>query len=176
MLRVALFTVTGVISGVRSLQAFTDPAYMRPVTAADWFAVLSFSAGLFALAFALPMFAQLIGGRVVFRVSLVPAAGAALAGFSNLLEDALQMDFAFWFFIAGAMLSLVGLIAFTIVAAAGGRGRHRLFAAVPAATLVGQLTFSVGGGVLIMAAWLAVAAMAFGQLRPTAAEVSTPPR
>jgi len=79
------------------------------------------------------------------------------------------MDFAFWFFIAGAMLSLVGLIAFTIVAAAGGRGRHRLFAAVPAATLVGQLTLSVGGGVLIMAAWLAAAAMDLGRLRRTAA-------
>jgi len=45
MLRVALFTVTGVTLGVRSLQAFTDPAYMHPVAAADWFAVLSFSAG-----------------------------------------------------------------------------------------------------------------------------------
>jgi len=158
--RAALFTVTGVILCVRSLETFTDPDYMDPRTAADWFAVLSFSAGLVGLAFALPLFAQLADGRAVFRMSLVPAAGFALAGVSNLLEDGLQLDVAFWFFVAGSLLSLVGLIAFTVVLAARGRGRRRLLALLPAATLVGQLLFSVGGGILIMAAWMVAAALA----------------
>ena len=91
MTRAALFTFVGVVWCVRSLQSFADPEYQDPVSASDWFAVLSFSAALFALALALPLLAQLLGSQAVFRVSLVPAVGAALSGLSNLLEDALQM-------------------------------------------------------------------------------------
>jgi len=85
--------------------------------------------------------------------------GAAFAGLSNLLEDALQMRFAFWFFIVGTVLTILGLIAFTLVVAGVCRGRRRLLAAVPAATLVGVLLFEEGGGVLIAAAWLIAAAI-----------------
>ena len=155
-----------------SLQLFADPDYQDPVSAFDWFAVLSFSAALFTLALALPTFAQWAGGRAVFRVALVPAAGAAVAGLSNLLEDALQVNFAFWFFIVGTALTLVGLIAFTIVVAVVEYGRRRLLAAVPAATLIGVLLFENGGGVLVLAAWLAAAALALGRPARTAAQAA----
>ena len=170
MLRAALFTFVGVVWCARSLQSFTDPEYMDPATASDWFAVLSFSAALFALAFALPMFAQLTGGRVVFRVSLIPAVGAALAGLSNLVEDALHWasGWAFWLFGAGMATTAVGLIAFTLVVAVAGRGRRRLLAAVPAGTLIGLFLFESGGGVLTLAAWLVAAAIAV-QVAPRAA-------
>jgi hypothetical protein len=149
----------------------TDPAYQDPETAADWFAVLSFSAALFALAFALPMLAQLISGRV-FKVSLVPTVGAALAGLSNLLEDALQLGWAFWLFILSTALIIVGLVAFIIVVAVAGRGRLRLLAAVPAATLAAILLFPVGGGVLIVAAWLAAAAIGLRRPARSAAQAA----
>jgi len=173
MPRAALFTVTGVLWCTSWLSLLTDPAYQDPETAADWFAVLSFSAALFALAFALPMLAQLISGRVVFRVSLVPAVGAALAGLSNLLEDALQLGWAFWLFILSTAVIIVGLVAFIVVVAVAGRGRLRLLAAVPAATLAAILLFPVGGGVLIVAAWLAAAAIALGRPARTAAQAAT---
>lgn len=151
MLRAVLFTFTGVVWCVRSLQAFSDPEYIDPESASDWFAVLSFSAGLFALAFALPMFARLIGGRVVFRLSLVPAAGAALAGLSNLFEDALHWSgppgssgWAFWLFILGTGMTGIGLVAFSILIAVVSSGRRRLLAAVPAATLIGVMLFESG--------------------------------
>lgn len=160
MFRAALFTATGVTLCVRSLQTYTNPAYQHPVNAADWIAVVSFSVGLLGLAAALPMFAQLIDGRRVFRVSLIPAAGAALAGVTNILEDGMQMHDLFIVFVASAWLTLVGLIAFTVVVARAGSGRTRLWAAVPAATLVGQMLFPVGGGVLMLAAWLAAARLA----------------
>ncbi len=172
MTRAALFTFVGVVWCVRSLQSFADPEYQDPVSASDWFAVLSFSAALFALALALPLLAQLLGSQAVFRVSLVPAVGAALSGLSNLLEDALQMGFAFWFFVVGTALMMVGFIAFTVVVAVVGRGRRRLLAAVPAATLIGLFLFESGGGVLILAAWLAAAAMALGRPAPTAAQTA----
>ena len=49
----------GVLWCARSLQSFADPEYQDPVSPSDWFAVVSFSAALFALALALPMLAQL---------------------------------------------------------------------------------------------------------------------
>ncbi len=176
-LRAALFTCVSVLWCARSLQSFADPEYQDPVSASDWFAVVSFSVALFALALALPMLAQLADrGRVVFRVSLVPALGAALSGLSNLLEDALQLGFAFWFFVVGTALTMIGLIAITLALAIVGQGRGRLLAAVPAATLIGVLLFERGGGVVIAAAWLVVAAISLGQPAPIAARVApTPP-
>ena len=52
---------------------------------------------------------------------------------------------------------VVGLAALSIAIALLGRGSDRLLAAVPAATLIGQLVFPVGGGLLMAAAWLACA-------------------
>ena len=173
MARAALFTFVGVAWCVRSLQSFADPNYTDPVTASDWFAVFSFSAALFATALALPLFAQLIGGRAVFRVSLVPAVAAALTGLGNLLEDGLQIGAAGLFYGVGAGLTWVGLIAFTVAIAVSGRGRRRLLAAVPAATVIGWSLFASGGGVLVLAAWLAAAAMALD--RPTSTATQTVP-
>ena len=159
MLRAALFTFVGVAWCVRSLQSFADPHYTDPVSASDWFAVFSFSAALFATALALPLLAEMVGGRAVFRVSLVPAVAAALAGLGNLLEDGLQIEVAGMFYGVGAGLTWVGLIAFTVAIAVSGRGRRRLLAAVPSATVIGWSLFDSGGGVLVLAAWLAAAAI-----------------
>ena len=174
-----LFTFAGVVWCVRSLQAFSDPEYMDPESASDWFAVLSFSAGLFAIALALPMFACLIGGRVAWWLSLVPASGAALAGLGNLFEDALHWSgppgssgWAGWLYGLGAGMTGIGLVAFSLLVAVVSGGRRRLLAAVPAATLIGWMLFESGGGVLILAAWLAAAAMALGHPSRTAAPTS----
>ena len=161
MWRAALFVVVGVTWCVRSLQSFADPEFMDPETASDWFAVLSFSAAWFALALGLPVLARSIdGGRVVRLSALVSGAGAALAGLGNLLEDGLQLELAFWPFIAGAVVTMLGLVAFAVAVAATGRGNRRLLAAIPLATLVGMLLLESGGGVLVLAAWLAAAALA----------------
>ena len=170
-MRAALFTFVGVAWCTRSLQSLADPQYEDPVTASDWFAVFSFSAALFATALAPPLFARMVGGRAVFRVSLVPVVAAALAGLANLLEDALQIGSAGVFYGAGAGLTWVGLIAFTVAIAVSGRGRRRLLAAVPAATVLGWSLFESGGGVLILVLWLAAAAMALD--RPTSTAKQT---
>ena len=162
---------------MRSLQSFADPAYTEPGTVSDWFAVLSFSAALFAVAFALPLLAHYTGGGLaVRRISLIPAVGAAIAGLGNLLEDALQLGFAGWFYGAGAAITGLGLIAFTVAIAVAGRGRRRLLAAIPLATLIGWSLFESGGGVLVLAAWLvaaAIAAQATRRARAQAVPAST---
>ena len=90
MRRVGLFAFVGLMFLLLWLER--DANFQDPESAADWFVVLGFSVTLIALAFALPMFAQLVSGRFVFRVSLVPAVGAGLGGSANFLEDGLQLS------------------------------------------------------------------------------------
>ena len=165
VLRAALFAVVA----VGSLSVWLRSS--EPMS--EWPKVLTFSATLCGLAFALPTYARLIGGRTVFRVSLVPAAGAALGSVSNILEDGLQLEWAFWLFILSLAITDIGLFAFTSVVAFIGRGRRRLLAAVPAATLAGVLLFPVGGFVLMIAAWVAAAVLALG--RPARSEADASP-
>ncbi|MDQ2951145.1 MAG: hypothetical protein M3R54_02655 [Chloroflexota bacterium] len=152
MLRAALFAAVAVGSLIVWLRS-SEPM-------SEWPKVLTFSATLCGLAFALPTYARLVGGRTVFRVSLVSAAGALLGSVSNVMEDGLQLEWAFWLFILSLAIIDFGLFAFTIVVAFIGRGPRRLLAAVPAATLAGVLLFPVGGFVLMLAAWIAAAALA----------------
>lgn len=152
-----LFAGVGLAFLVLFLHGLTGPDFQDPVTVSDWFATLGFSGALFALAAALPRLGRMFDELRIRRVSFIPSVGAALGGASNILEDGLQLDWAFWFFVLGSGLVVVGLAALTMAIVLLGRGSDRLLAAVPAATLVGQLVFPVGGGVLMAAAWLGCA-------------------
>lgn len=82
MIRAAYFALVGVVFFAHWI--VTDPTYEGAKHMQDWPYMLWFSAALLLLAFAVPLYALLIGGLTVFRVSLVPAAGAALASLSNI--------------------------------------------------------------------------------------------
>lgn len=158
VMRAALFALVGVVFFVHWI--VTDPTYEGSKSMNDWNFVLGFSAALLLLAFALPLFAQLVGGRSVFRVSLVPAAGAAIASLSNVLEDGLRMDWAFFGFVLGTACVVLGLLTLTAVIAFGGRGGHRLLALIPAGTMAAVIFYVIAGGILMMTTWLAAAALA----------------
>ena len=152
----ALFVAVGVLFFLRGRQV--DSAdFMDPVTLNDWLAVLGFSLALICLAVALPVYAGLTGDRTTYRTSLVPATGSVLGGVSNVLEDGLSWSWAFWVFVASALLINVGLLALTVVMAWRGRGVGRLLAGVPAGTLVGVLLFEASGGVILLVTWSAAA-------------------
>ena len=152
-----LFTAVGIGFLVLFVHQLTGPNFQHPVTLSDWSATLGFSAALFALAAALARFGRMFGDLRIRRVSFVPSFAAALGGTSNVLEDGLQLEWAFWAFVISSGLMVLGLAALAIVIAGVARGGDRLLAAVPAATLVGQLVFPVGGGLLVAAAWLGCA-------------------
>jgi hypothetical protein len=56
-------------------------------------------------------------------------------------------------------MSALGLAALALVVALRSEGGRRTLAAIPAATLLGQLTFPTVGGILLPAAWLAAAVL-----------------
>jgi hypothetical protein len=138
--------------------SFTDPAFTDPQSAWDWFAVVAYSVALLALAAGLMVFARLVGGRVTVVVASVAAAGAVVTAVGNLVEDALGHGWAGdALYLPGAVLMLLGLVGLPVAVAVEGRGAERLFALVPASTLVGLLLLERGGGILILAAWLGLA-------------------
>lgn len=130
MVRAALFTAAGLLWAAISVLALTDPGYTYPAYVGDWFKVGIFSASLFLFDLAFPVLAQVIGTRSIVRRSLVAAAGAVIAGVSNLLEDGLRLDWAFFGFILGTLVLEIGLIVFTIAVIRMRRGPTWLFAAV----------------------------------------------
>jgi hypothetical protein len=63
-------------------------------------------------------------------------------------------------FILGDFVSLVSLLALTVVIAATRRGSGRLLALVPAGTALGLVLFVYAGGIIMLATWLGTAAAA----------------
>lgn len=160
MSRLAVFVITGVLWAVHSIVTVIRPGYRQPIAQGDWPGVLLFSAAIFSLGLSLPMLARWIGGRVVVRVALAIAAGAGLAGVSNLLEDGLGWGWAFWPFVAGTAVIVLGLLILTVAVATTGGESVRYLAVVPAACLLDVLLLhESGGGILVFGAWCFAAAM-----------------
>ena len=170
MIRAALFTLVGVL--FMTLWLRYPPTYGPSDSQSDWHLVLGFSAGLVCLAFALPMFARLVGSRDAFRVSFVSAGGAVLGSVSNILEDGLQMGWAFWGFILSLAIFDLGLLALTGVITFVARGGLRLLALVSATTLAGLTFYVAAGGILMLAAWLGAATLAIALPTRKAAQAS----
>lgn len=166
-LRAALFALVGMAFFGHWVLA--DPGYDVSETQDDWGYVLGFSAAILSLAFALPLFAQLAGGPSVFRVARVAAVGAALSSLANIVEDGLHMDWAFFAFILGSAILVLGLAALTVAIAFGARGDRRLLALVPAGTLAAIVLYVVAGGVVMLVTWLGAAALALATARRAAA-------
>lgn len=156
-MRAALFALVGVLFFLYWVLA--DPSYDAADSLTEWRYVLLFSAALLALAFALPQYARLAGSRFVRRASLVAAAGAALGGVANVFEDGIGWGWAFWAFVTGTAVLLVGLLLLAVAIVAR-RSGPRFLALVPAATLASVIGYVAMGGPLMLATWLAAAGIA----------------
>ncbi len=160
VIRTALFALVG--SLFFALWLVTDPGNDASQTQSEWKYVLWFSTALLALALAVPMFGRLVGGRWVLRLSLLAGAGVALCSLANVVEDGLQFGWAFWGFILGTAITYLGLFfPLTVAVMLTSRGGRRLLALVPAATGAAIAFWVVAGGVIMLAAWLVAAALAF---------------
>ena len=157
--RVTLFMSVGVLFFFRWSQVGSVD-YVNPVTTSDWLAVVSFSAALFSVAVALPVYAALTEGKSTYRISLVPAMGLTVASAANLIEDGLGWSGAFWPYVLSSIVYVPGLIALTIVLARKKRGLGRISAVVPAGTLLGLVFFESWGGPILLVSWFAAALLA----------------
>ena len=164
----ALFALTGLV--FFAFWFVAKPTFEASPTQGEWPSVLAFSAMILTLAFAVPRFAELAGGRVALRAALVAATGAVLSSAANVLEDGLKMDWAFFAFVAGLALMELGLLALTVTLVARAGQRH--FALIPAGTIAGILLFVLAGGPLMLATWLLAAALALAPSRSQAKEMA----
>lgn len=153
-----MFALVGVLSFAYWIAA--DPSYEVSDSHSGWMWVLAFSAAILLPVLVLPVFAQFVGGRVTLKVSFVAAAGGTLSSFANVLEDGLQVGWAFFVVVLGTATMELGLLALTTGIAIDRRGGSRLLALVPAGTMAAIAFYVIAGGVLLLATWLAAAAVA----------------
>ena len=168
--RAAYFAFVGV--AFFAYWVVADPSYDESPTQSEWPYVLSFSGVILLLAFAVPAVARLAGGRLAQRVALVAASGASLSSAANIFEDGLQLEWVFFVFILGGAIMNLGLLVLAGVLLVTGPGRYRLLAIAPVGTVAGIVLFVAAGGPIMLATWLAAAALALVLPRPSVAAVA----
>ena len=155
--RVAIVSTTGLVWAGRSLQEVLGrPAYWDPTTASDFVAVVAYSAALLLTAASLLILAETARPRrLLGLVILLAAGGCALAGAANGLEDGSGLPGFGSVYVAGALLGGFGMVVTAVMLFAG---PARRLAFVPALGAVAMFTFSGGGGLIAIPAWLGFAA------------------
>lgn len=156
-----LFALTGIAWAARSVLSLWSPNYHAPATMLDWLAVVSFSVALLLLSVAIWPFARLVPST--FHVHLttgLAACASAMAGAANFIEDGLRMNVnaAGTVYAVGAVVAALSLVGLAVAVAAAGRWRLAL---VPLATAVGFGLVERGGGLIVLAAWGALAVAAW---------------
>ena len=154
--RAALFSSVGVAFFAHWVLA--DPGYDASESQDEWLHVLGFSAALLGLALALPAFALMAGAQLVLRIAFVAGAGAGLGSLANILEDGLRLDWAFFVFVLGSAILVLGLLDLTVAVIR--RSDRRLLALIPAGTLAAIIFYVPVGGVVMLVTWLLAAALA----------------
>jgi hypothetical protein len=93
-------------------------------------------------------------------LSFIAAGGAALASVSNVVEDGLGREWAFFVTAFGAGLLLIGLTGLAAALYFGRRGYFRLLALIPMGTIGAVLLYVVAGGPLMLVTWSVAALLA----------------
>lgn len=156
--RVGVFLLSGIAFFVYWI--VVRPTTEASATQTQWPYVLWFSGTILTLAFAVPAFGSMVGGKWVVRLALAAGAGAAWNSVVNIIEDGLGQDWAFLLFAIGSGGILLSLITLAVVLVVRGRGSRRALALIPLGTAVGILSFVNAGGVIMLATWLAAVAIA----------------
>jgi hypothetical protein len=156
--RVGIHLLTGISLFV--YWVVVRPTAEASPTQSQWPYVLWFSATILTLAFALPAFGRMIGGKWVVRLALAAGAAAAWNSAVNIVEDGFGQDWAFALFALGSAGILLSNIALAIVLAVKGPARRRALSLIPLGTAAGILGYVSIGGPVTLLTWLAAAAMA----------------
>lgn len=156
--RVGVNLVTGIAMFV--YWVVVRPTAEASATQTQWPYVLWFSATILTLAFAVPAFGRMIGGKWVVRLALVAGATAAWNSAVNIVEDGFGQDWGFVLFVIGTAGILLSNMALAVVLAVRGRARRRPLSLIPLGTAAGILAFVSVGGPLMLVTWLTAAVIA----------------
>lgn len=152
-MRALLFGVTGI--ALFAYWAIAHPSTELTASITEWPNVLWFSATLMLLAVAVAAFGRMVGGRTVVRTASLAAAGIAMSSVANVLEDGFRIEPAFYGFILGTLIHVVGMAALVVAILVGSRARERLvLVLIPAGSAAGILLFVVAGGPILLVTWL----------------------
>ena len=162
----AVWLLTGAAWAFRSLLELARPAYRDPVSLLDWTAVWSFSACWLLLGTSILLVGRLVPGRAVLIVAVVVALGGLVAGIANGIEDGLGIRAWGTVYVAGSLTALFGV---GLLAAAVGAVGARTLAAWCVVLMFGLFLFVVGGGVIVLAVFAALA------IRPSIARLEAAP-
>ena len=146
MARMAWIT-TGIFWAVASLLLVGGAAYYEPVTLLDWAAVLTYTAALVWLGLSIACIGRLVPSRPVRITALIAAVPPIVTGVANLVEDGFDVAAASSVYVAGSLLTVVGLVA---LAAALLWARATRLAALCLLVTLGLLFVVDGGGVVIL--------------------------
>jgi hypothetical protein len=163
VLEPVLFVLAGAAFMTHWLVA--EPAYGVSTGQSEWRSVLGFSTALLCLAAALTVFARLLASAWNGRLSVLAGVGAAAAGVTNVLEDGLQLEWAFWGFVGSVAVIEVALLTLAGGLVLSARSVDRLLAIVPAGTLAAIALYVAAGGLVMLATWLAAAGMSLSRPR-----------
>lgn len=160
-----IWLLTGGAWAGGSLIAFADPDYWDPVTALDWSAVWLYSAALLLFAPSVLLLGRLASSRPVTTVAMVASIGALVAGLANALEDGFGVKALGTFYVVGFLTAGLAMLP---LAATFRQARCSRLAALSVLLFFGVLTFTVGGGLLILGGFgaLAIAPSWFARPEP----------
>ncbi len=167
-----IWVLTGLAWAATSLLALAGPQYWDPVTTLDWTAVWVYTAAWLLFAPAIILLGRLASSRVVMTVAVVCAIGAVVAGGANALEDGFGVDGAGSWYVLGFLAVVLYLVPLALML---WRAQCRRLAGLTLGLFLGILLFTLGGGLIILAAFgaLAIAADRFGPVT-TAADEAPP--
>jgi hypothetical protein len=152
----AIWLLTGITWAAASLILQAHPDYWDPVTTLDYAAIVVYSAAWLTFAPSTIFIGRLASLSSVVTICRVIAAGAVVAGASNLLEDGLNVPGAGTFYILGFFAAWLGLL--VLAWAMARAGASRVAALVVVLFLGIALLVAALGGVIVLAAFIALAA------------------
>ena len=149
-----VWLLSGMLWAAVSLIQFAHPNYWDPVTPLDWSAVWLYSAAWLLFAPSMLFLGRLVLERQVMTIASVIAIGALGTGLANAFEDGFGVSWMGTLYVVGVLAAGIGMVPLAVTLRRAGYSR---LAGLSVAIFAGMLTFTIGGGLIILGAFASLA-------------------
>ena len=150
-----IWLLSGMLWAAVSLVQFAHPNYWDPVTPLDWSAVWLYSGAWLLFVPSILFLGRLAPERPVMTVATVVAIGALSTGLANAFEDGFGVSWMGTLYVVGVLTAGISLLPLAVTLRRAGYSR---LAGLSVALFAGLLTFTIGGGFVILVAFASLAA------------------